>query len=176
MLFSDRSVWTMIHGVGLSGAALMGLSAALFHLWTMAPAPQGDDGRGPARSFAWLVTGTAVMLWASVLVGTFVIFPMYRVPPPPDAVDLSQFPRAFLLKNPDTAWLHAFAMEVKEHMPWIAAMLATAVAFVSLRHPSLLRTDDSMRRMTAVLLVVCFALVGFVGLLGTLINKVAPLQ
>ena len=58
----------------------------------------------------------------------------------------------------------------------IAAMLATAVAFVSLRYQSQLLTDASLRRMTALLLVVCFVLVGFVGLLGTFINKVAPLQ
>jgi hypothetical protein len=67
-------------------------------------------------------------------------------------------------------------MEVKEHMPWIAAMLATAAAFVSVRYQALVLTDGALRRMTAVLLAVCFAVVGFVGLLGTFINKIAPLQ
>ena len=33
MLFTDRSVWTMVHGIVLGGAALMGLSAALFYLY-----------------------------------------------------------------------------------------------------------------------------------------------
>ena len=33
MLFSERSIWTMVHGIGLGGAALLGLAAALFHLY-----------------------------------------------------------------------------------------------------------------------------------------------
>lgn len=176
MLFSDRSVWTMVHGIGLSGAALMGLFAALFYLRTMASGRSNDATPAQARYFSWLVTGTAIVLWASVLIGTFVIFPLYRLPPPADAIDLSQFPRALLLKNPETAWLHAFAMEVKEHMPWIAAMLATAAAFVSVRYQAQVLTDASLRRMIVVLLAVCFTVVGFVGLLGTFINKIAPLQ
>jgi hypothetical protein len=175
MLFSDRSIWTMVHGMGLSGAALMGLFASLFYLRAMASA-QPDPTPGQVRYFSWLATGTALALWASVLVGTFVIFPLYRLPPPADAIDLSQFPRALLLKNPETAWLHAFAMEVKEHMPWIAAMLATAAAFVSVRYQAQVLTDASLRRMTGVLLAVCFTVVAFVGLLGTFINKIAPLQ
>ena len=34
-LFSDRSVWTMIHGIVLGGGALMALAAALFSLRVM---------------------------------------------------------------------------------------------------------------------------------------------
>ena len=33
MLFSERSIWTMVHGIGLGGAALLGLAAALFYLF-----------------------------------------------------------------------------------------------------------------------------------------------
>jgi hypothetical protein len=56
-------------------------------------------------------------LWLTVIVGTYVIFPPYRATPPPGATDLSEFPRALVLASPSTAWLHAFAMESKEHMP-----------------------------------------------------------
>ena len=28
MLFSERSIWTMVHGIGLGGGALIGLAAA----------------------------------------------------------------------------------------------------------------------------------------------------
>jgi hypothetical protein len=176
MLFSDRSVWTMIHGIGLSGAALAGLFAALFCLQVMAAGRDHDTTRTQARGLSGLLVFTAVALWASVLVGTFVIFPEYRLLPPAGTVDLGPFPRALLLGNPDTAWLHAFAMEVKEHMPWIAAMLATAAAFVGTRYRSQLLADVSLRRATTTMLLVCFAIVGLVGLLGTLVNKVAPLQ
>ena len=67
-------------------------------------------------------------------------------------------------------------MEIKEHMPWIAAMLTTSVAFVATRDKPQLLADQSIRRMATSLLTVSFALVAFVSLLGIFINKVAPLQ
>ena len=38
MLFSERSIWTMVHGIGLGGGALLGLAAALFYLYAARPA------------------------------------------------------------------------------------------------------------------------------------------
>ena len=177
MLFSDRSIWTMVHGVVLGGGALMGLAAALFSLCALRPSARAP-GATPheSRALAWLLVSTAVMLWLTVLVGTYIIFPPYRATPPPGSLDLSQFPRSLLLAKPDTAWLHAFAMESKEHMPWIAAMLGTAVAFVSVRYRSTMLGDVRLRSMAATLLAVCFALVAFVALLGVFVNKAAPLQ
>ena len=172
MLFSNRSIWTMIHGIGLSGAVLMGLAAALFYMY----ATSGSEATaGRARALAALMVLVASALWLSVLIGTYIIFPEYRATPPEGLTDLSEYPRALLLGNPDTAWLHAFAMEIKEHVPWIAAMLTTAVAFVTVRYRSLLR-DGSLRRMSMTVLVVCLALVSAAGLLGTFINKIAPLD
>jgi hypothetical protein len=116
------------------------------------------------------------MLWLTVLAGTYVIFPPYRATPPTGVTDLSQFPRALVLASPNTAWLHAFAMESKEHMPWIASMLATAVAFVAVRYRSNVLTSASLRTMAFGLLAISLALVAFVSLLGVFVNKVAPLQ
>ena len=176
-LFSDRSIWTMVHGIVLGGAALMGLAAALFSLYIVRAAPR-PPGATPheSRALAWLVVSTAVMLWLTVLVGTYITFPPYRAAPPAGMLDLGQFPRSLLLAKPGTVWLHAFAMETKEHMPWIAAMLGTAVAFVSVRYRSTMLGDVRLRSMAATLLAVCVALVAFVALLGVFVNKVAPLQ
>src|SRR5687768_5353529 len=129
MLFSERSIWTMVHGIGLGGAALLGLAAALFYLYASRPSLATGNEPG-SRAFAYLTTVTAVTLWLTVIAGTYIIFPPYRATPPPGTTDLSQFPRAFVLADGNTAWLHAFAMEIKEHMPWIASMLTTAVAFI----------------------------------------------
>jgi hypothetical protein len=177
MLFTERSIWTMVHGIGLGGAALMGLAAALFYLFAARP----SEGRhlpspGASRAFAALSVFTAVMLWLTVIVGTYVIFPPYRATPPAGTMDLSLFPRSLIQANPDTVWLHAFAMEMKEHAPWIASMLATAVAFVAVRYRSIAIADASLRNMAITLLAICFALVSFVSLLGVFVNKVAPLQ
>ena len=89
---------------------------------------------------------------------------------------MSQFPRALVLANPGTAWLHAFAMEIKEHMPWIASMLTTAVAFIAVRYPGALFRDIQLRRMALTLLAIAFVLVAGVSLLGVFVNKVAPLD
>jgi hypothetical protein len=176
MLFSERSIWTMVHGIGLGGAALLGLAAALFYLYAARPAQQPVGTEAEPRAFAALAVFTAVMLWLTVILGTYIIFPPYRATPPPGTADLSDFPRALVLANANTAWLHAFAMEIKEHMPWIASMLATAVAFIAVRYPSAALKDASLRTTAFTLLAISFAIVAFVSLLGMFVNKVAPLD
>lgn len=176
-MFTDRSISTMVHGVVLGGAALMGLAAALFYMY----AARGQDGidapsAGQSRALAGLTVFIAATLWLAVLGGTYVVFPLYRATPPAGATDLTQYPRSLIESRPDTVWLHAFAMEIKEHAPWIASMLATAVAFVCVRYRRTLLRDGSLRNMTATLLAVCLALVAFVALMGTFVNKVAPLE
>lgn len=175
MLFSDRSLWTMLHGLVASGGAMMLLITALFSLRAMA-APEGATvPERQSAAFAWLLVAIAVLLWISVLGGTYVVFPMYRATPPEGVASLAEYPRALLMSNPDTRWLHAFGMEIKEHMPWIAAMLATAAAFVARRHRTTLLADAALRHVTGALLVTTFLLVSFVALLGVFVNKVAPL-
>lgn len=177
MLFTARSIWTMIHGIVLGGGALMALSAALFSLRAMRTADASDvAAQNQSRYLAWLTVFIAVVLWLTVLVGTYINFPPYRATPPAGVLDLSQYPRSLIQSNPGTVWLHAFAMEIKEHVPWIAAMLATAVAFVSVRYRSKLLSDPQLRSMTTALLAICFLLVSAVALLGVFINKVAPLE
>lgn len=175
VLFSDRSLWTMLHGLLLSGGALTLLVTALFSLRAMA-LPEGSAI--PVRQsngFAWLTVAVAGFLWMSVLGGTYIVFPMYRATPPEGIAALADYPRALLLSNPDTRWLHAFGMEIKEHMPWITAMLATAVAFVVRRHRTTLLADASLRSIIGILLTIVLVLVSFVALLGVFVNKVAPL-
>ena len=174
-MFTGRSLWTMAHGIGLGGGAMLGLAAAMFYLYA-ARVSAGSEWRAASRALARLTVFTAAVLWLAVLLGTYVVFPPYRTTPPAGLTDLSQFPRALVLSNPNTAWLHTFAMESKEHMPWIAAMLTTAVAFVSVRDPSRLLGETSARNMAIGLLAISFALVAFVALMGVFVNKVAPLQ
>lgn len=178
MLFSDRSLWTMFHGIVLSGAALAALIAALFFVLAARPSDAAPTPLTP-RQARWLSASTVVAaasLWLVVIVGTYVVFPMYRVTPPEGTTDLAMYPRALLLADPGTAWLHSFAMEIKEHVPFIAAILATGVAAVGARNPSMLVNDPPTRRLGLALLAICGVLVSVVGLLGTFINKVAPLH
>lgn len=176
MLFSDRSIWTMVHGIVLGGGALMGLAAALFYLCAADTAGGREPAPNSSKALAALTIGTALMLWLTVLTGTYIVFPPYRATPPPGVIDLAAFPRSLIQASPHTAWLHSFAMESKEHMPWIASMLATAAAFVTVRYRSMVLADASLRNMTAALLAICFVLVSFVSLMGVFVNKAAPLQ
>jgi hypothetical protein len=176
MLFSERSIWTMVHGIGLGGAALLGLAAALFYLYAARPVPDPTGNETGSRAFAMVTVFSAVMLWLTVIIGTYIIFPPYRATPPPGMTDLSQFPRALVLANPSTAWLHTFAMEIKEHMPWIASMLTTAVAFIAVRYPGTVVRDRPLRRMVLTMLAIAFVLVAGISLLGVFVNKVAPLD
>ncbi|HEX6053533.1 MAG TPA: hypothetical protein VFZ21_29895 [Gemmatimonadaceae bacterium] len=177
LLFSGRSIWTMVHGIVLGGGAMLGLAAALFYLGAMRHGvPDGTDADHHARWFAGLTLAIAVLLWFTVIVGTYVTFPPYRAAPPEGATDLVRYPRSMLLANPETRWLHAFAMEVKEHVPWVAAMLATAVAYVAVTNRTTLQRDADVRRIGMTLLAICFVLVAGASLLGVFVNKVAPLE
>lgn len=177
MLFSERSIWTMVHGIGLGGAALLALAAALFAMYLLGRgdlhATGPDDVSGPMTA---LSVFTAAMLWLTSVVGTYVVFPPYRATPPEGARDLAEFPRALILSSPETAWLHSFAMETKEHLPWVATILATAVAFVVWRYRARIFTDRQLRTVNRAFLAVCFLIVSYVSLLGVFVNKVAPLD
>src|SRR5688572_16033189 len=105
MLFSERSIWTMLHGIGFGGGSLLALTAALFAVYLMYPR-MGEGGALPDRSraIAGLTGFTAVMLWLTTLVGTYVVFPAYRVTPPEGTTDLAAYPRALILADPSTTW------------------------------------------------------------------------
>ena len=121
-----------------------------------------------------LTAFAAVTLWLTILVGTYINFP--RIEPHRLMVCRPhQYPRSLLQSSTDTAWLHSFAMEIKEHVPgWPQCW--NAVAVVAIRYRSKLLGDARLNRMATALLAVCFALVSAVALLGVFINKVAPLD
>lgn len=174
-LFSTESILTMIHGIVFGGGALMGLTALLFALLFMASPSGSETSRRHSGAVAALTVLVGVALWATVLGGTYLVFPPYRAVPPEGVADLAQYPRYFLLDSAETAWLHAYAMETKEHVPWIAAILGTAVAFVGVRNRDTLLSEPPVRRTLTTLTAICLALAAYVAVLGVFVNKVAPL-
>jgi hypothetical protein len=175
-LFSRPSIVTMLHGIVLGGGALVALAATLFGLLVTRAT---SDGSAPPARAPWVSTFavvSAVMVWLTVIGGTYIVFPPYRATPPEGVADLTAYPRSYLLANPDTAWLHGIAMEMKEHVPWIAAMLATAGAFLALRSGATVFRGSLERRLTLTLLGLSLALVAAASLLGVFVNKVAPLH
>jgi hypothetical protein len=175
-LFSARSIWTMLHGIALGGGSLVALAATLFGLLVLKSRADDSD---PAARGTWvstLATISSVLVWLTVIGGTYVVFPPYRATPPEGSTDLAAYPRSFLLASSDTAWLHGIAMEMKEHVPWIAAMLATAAAFITRRYRTTVFRESLERRLAIALLGASVTLVATASLLGVFVNKVAPLD
>ena len=85
------------------------------------------------------------------------------------------FPRSFLLSKPGTAEWHKFGMEWKEHVAWLAPILATAVAYMVTRYGARLAKDDQVRRAVIVLFSLAFFCAAAAGLLAS-ISKAAPIH
>ncbi|HEU5297943.1 MAG TPA: hypothetical protein VFW08_00480, partial [bacterium] len=71
---------------------------------------------------------------------------------------------------------HRFGMEWKEHVAWIAPILATAVAFAVTYYREDLVHRQDVRRAALVLFTIAFLTAGVAGLFGAFINKVAPIR
>lgn len=111
----------------------------------------------------------AVIAWITVITGTWIVYPWYRAPDP-------QSPRSLLLASPTTAGWHRFGMEWKEHVAWIAPILATAVAFAVSYYREELAERHDVRRAALILFTVAFVAAGVAGVFGAFINKVAPIR
>jgi hypothetical protein len=130
---------------------------------------------GQLKSSRRLVEGTWVMAmvaWCTVISGTFFVYPWYRAKPPAGA-DLIHYPRSYLLANPRLAEWHRFGMEWKEHVAWLAPILATAVAYVAWRYRNKIASDSTLRRGLIGLFSIAFFAAAVAGVFGAFINKVA---
>jgi hypothetical protein len=168
MDLSTREFWALVHGVVLGGAFLLAFAGGLAGLWSLRPELVTPVGVGERmRRLTIGTTAMAVLTWLTVIVGTWIVYPWYRDPAPDS-------PRSKLLANPDTKDWHEFAMEWKEHIAWIAPMLATAAAFIVLYYRSDLIKNQVARKLALGFLVGAFACAVVAGLLGALITKKAP--
>jgi hypothetical protein len=123
----------------------------------------------------------AVIAWLTVFTGTWIVYPWYRVAPPEgldtavQSVELQSFPRFWLLANEHTAEWHSFGMEWKEHVAWIAPLLATAVAFAVLHYGRDLIRRQEVRIGVIIYFGRAFVAAGVAGIFGAFITKAAPI-
>lgn len=117
----------------------------------------------------------AAVAWATVITGTWLVYPGYRAEPADDA-SLINHPRHALLADESTAVCHEFGMEWKEHVGWLVPFLATAVAYLAVRHRPLLERDRGKRRLAAGLFITSLAASVVAAGLGAVIDVVAPDQ
>lgn len=176
MQLTNRELWTVLHGMVFGSVFLLSFAGGLAGLWSLRPGLVTVEGikERLVRLRIGLVT-MAVMAWLTVLTGNYIVYPWYRAKPPAGA-DLTAYPRYYLLSKPELAAWHTFGMEWKEHVAWIAPILATAVAFIAMYYGPRLVGDRRLRNITTALFVLAFLGAAVAGLFGAFLNKTAPVR
>ncbi len=177
MSISPNEGWTVVHGMLFGAMFLLAFAGGLAGLYSLRPewvTVTGIQERLTRMKVG--MWGMATIAWATVITGSFVIYPWYRANAPKGTVDLSKFPKALLLANPNTAAWHNFGMEWKEHVGWLAPIAATVVAFAVTYYGPTLAKRVGERRALMVFFVVAFLAAAAAGMFGAFINKVAPIR
>lgn len=188
MELTSRETWTLIHGLIIGSLFIIAFAGGLAGLWSLRPELVTETGiRERLVRLRVGITAMALLAWATVLTGTWVVYPWYReslagedfagceaLQTPSDTCS----PRDFLNSNVsgNTEDWHKFGMEWKEHIAWVAPMLATAAAFIVLYYGRDLVRNRTLRVLTMTLFVAAFVVAGIAGLFGALITKTAPLH
>lgn len=176
MSVTGRELWVVIHGMVVGAIFLLAFAGGLAGLWSLRP--EWVTAAGIQERLRRLYAGTwvmAIVAWLTVITGTYIVYPWYRAKPPAGA-DLSQFPRSYLLANPDLVAWHTFGMEWKEHVAWLSPILATAVTYVVVRYGPKLAEEPKIRQALIVLFALAFFTAGVAGVFGAFINKMAPIR
>lgn len=190
MELSSRETWTVLHGLVFGAVFLVAFAGGLAGLWSLRPGHLTTTGiRERMRRLYIGVWVMAVTAWATVISGTWIVYPWYReqlaasgtddfagcagVHLPSDTCS----PRDFLLSDVSGnthAW-HEFGMEWKEHVAWAAPFLATAVAFIVAYYGPRLIARPWLRAMVIVMFVGAFGAAVVGGVIGAFLNKLAPI-
>jgi hypothetical protein len=177
MQISYRELMTILHGMGCGGLLLLGFSGVLIQLYRMRHA----DKSAPLTLFEqkllrlYLVI-MAVLAWAAVFSGAYIVYPWYRAHPAPDITDLSGYPQRYLLSHPETAGWHNVGMEWKEHVAWFAPILITMVAWIFVKYRAGLSQHRQIRNATLAFTMAAFLAAAIAGGFGALLNKNAPIR
>lgn len=169
MHFTDRELWTLIHGMGFGAIFLLGFAGGLAELYSLRPRLLTSAGVSErVRRLKIGVVAMAAAAWGTVITGTWIVYPWYRDPAPDS-------PRSTILADESLADWHHFGMEWKEHIAWLSPILATVVAFIVVYYGSNLVRNDRLRKAVLTLFILAFLFAGFAGAFGAFITKVAPI-
>lgn len=168
MSLTFQDTWTVLHGLIFGTLFLVAFAGGLAGLWSLKPALLTESGI--MERTKRLITGTwtmAIVAWITVWSGTYVVYPWYRASDPTS-------PRSSLLADPTTALWHKFGMEWKEHVAWLAPILATAVAYIVWYFGKRLVNEEKARQAAMTMFVLAFIAAGVAGVFGAFLNKMAP--
>ena len=177
MEITERSLWTLIHGMGFGALYLLACSGALVELYRrysprMAnPITPGDD-----NFLKVYLVAMAVLAWLTVLTGAYIIYPWYRAVAPAGSVSLAAFPQRLLQSNPATSGWHTIGMEWKEHVAWLAPISITMAAAMVIRYGRDLRNHPQLRAAVLSFTLVSFLAAGIAGFFGAMLVKNSPVE
>jgi hypothetical protein len=177
MEITERSLWTMIHGMGFGALYLLACSGVIVELWRRyAPASEAQvTARDESFMRIYLIT-MAVLAWLAVLSGAYIVYPWYRAVPPAGLADLSAYPRYLLLSKPTTAGWHNVGMEWKEYIAFFAPISMTMAAAVFFRYGHNLKRHPELRNAVLGFTMISFLAAGIAGFFGAMLNKNAPVD
>ena len=166
---TNREIWALVHGLVIGGPFLLGFTGALVALAGLRSDYMTAEGvRHQVTRLRIGACVMAVMAWAIVFIGTWVLLPWYHE-------DVSDSPQSILLSNPEHEQSHEFADVWKTHVAFMAPILATAAARSSYYGRSLAR-DRTARNVVLMLLLGAFAVSSLAALIGSLVTRAAPIH
>jgi hypothetical protein len=177
MEITERSLWTLIHGMGFGALYLLAFSGALVELYRRySPAASNPIAPGNENFLKVYLVVMSVLAWVTVLTGAYIIYPWYRAVAPAGTVNLAAFPQRLLLANTATSGWHSLGMEWKEHVAWLAPISITMAATVVIRYGRDLRNHPQLRAAVLCFTLVSFLAAGIAGFFGAMLVKNAPVE
>jgi hypothetical protein len=177
MEISFRDLLTVLHGMGFGALFMLAFAGAVAELYrmsasTVAVAPSSRE----QTLLRWYLVAMVVLAWATVLSGTYVVYPWYRAVPPAGTTDLTSYPKFLLTSSPTTSKWHSLGMEWKEHVAWLTPIASTMVAYVTAKYGRALTRPRQLRAAVLTFVVIAFAATGVAGAFGAFLNKYAPVR
>lgn len=170
MRLSEREVWALVHGMVIGGPFLLAFTGGLVALYGLRSEYLTPEGiRDRVAQLRIGATAMAVLAWATVLTGTWVLLPWYREESPDS-------PQSLLLSDPDTRLWHEFADVWKTHVAHLAPLFATAAAALVVYYGPALARDRTARSVVLALFLAAFAVASLAALVGSLVTRVAPIR
>jgi hypothetical protein len=178
MELTARGFWTMVHGMGFGALYLLACSGAMVGLWRHTSSSHGVRDRTADDTFLRAdLIAMAVLAWAAVLTGAYVVYPWYRATAPANTTDLAGYPQRLLQSNAATAQWHTIGMEWKEHVAWLAPISITMAAVVFFKYGERgIRAHPPLRKAVLGFVLVSFFSAAIAGLFGAMLSKKAPVD
>lgn len=171
MELTSREFWGIVHGMGIGAFFMLAFAGGLAGLYSYRPGLLTAEG---LEERSWRLklgtTGMAIAAWLTVITGTWIVYPWYRDTADPNSA------KSILTASETTKLWHEFGMEWKEHVAWIAPLIATAVAFAVVYYGKELAKEDKVRRSLIAFFSAAFVVAAVAGLMGALITKAAGVR